>query len=168
MVECLDKSGLVPKDQPCMSSHTCKLSSGAAITCGDVVFLHVQPMQGSPPLHAAQVHAFFSLDFGQVAFVEKYCFQETIPSQYCSKWLVSSPRTLDLVPLENISCAVAYHAAKGKVTCLTPAFLRFWKNANGGSCISATVSQACIEVQNLLAALVTTCVLSLTGLLFYI
>ena len=125
MVECLDKSGLVPKDQPFMSSHTCKLSSGATITCGDVVFLHVQPMQGSPPLHAAQVHAFFSLDFGQVALAEKYCFQETLPSQYCSKWLVSSPRTLDLVPLENISCAVTYHAAKGKVTCLTPAFLRF-------------------------------------------
>lgn len=71
---------------------------------------------------------------GEVALVERYKLQECKPSQMCSTWLVCSPRNLGLISLEEIICAVTYSSAKGKVTCLTPAFLYLWRKMCIGSC----------------------------------
>ena len=123
MLASLCKHGLVPAGGTCMHSRSCRLASGATITCGDVLLL----AEGkTPPFTAAQVHGFFNLDSGNanVALVEKYKLNDWRPAQMCSTWLVSSPRSFCLVILEEILCAVTYSFAKGKVTCLTPPFLQ--------------------------------------------
>ena len=56
--------------------------------------------------------AFFKVPCGDVALVEKYLFQEI------------SNKHPGVASLQEISCAVTYNAAKGRVTCLTPAFLQ--------------------------------------------
>ena len=68
--------------------------------------------------------AFFKVPCGDVALVEKYLFQEISNKQNVSKWTVAVPRNPGLASLQEISCAVTYNAAKGRVTCLTPAFLQ--------------------------------------------
>ena len=122
MLASLHSSGLLLLDGSCMCSSSCKVATGATVTTGDVVYLHVQ-QSGPAPYHAAQVHIFLSLPCGEVALVEKYQFQEWISAQGASKWVISSPKQLKVIALEEICCPVTYTAAKGKLTCLTPAFL---------------------------------------------
>lgn len=126
MLASLHQHGLVLPGVACMQSKSCKLASGATITCGDVVLLLAERHGGhSPQFSAAQVHVFLNLGSGNVnvAVVEAYKFNDWRPAQMCSTWLVCSPRNLCLVSLEEILCPVTYNSAKGKVTCLTPAFL---------------------------------------------
>ena len=127
MLAFLCENGLVPAGGSCMQSKSCRLASGATITCGDVVLLQAEGLRGhTPQFKAAQVHAF--LNFGindNVALVEMYKFNGWRPAQMCSTWLVCSARNLCLISLEDILCAVTYNSAKGKVTCLTPPFLHW-------------------------------------------
>ena len=127
MLASLCQNGLVPAGGSCMQSKSCRLASGATITCGDVVLLQAEGLRGhTPQFKAAQVHAF--LNFGindNVALVEMYKFNDWRPAQMCSTWLVCSARNLCLISLEDILCAVTYNSAKGKVTCLTPPFLHW-------------------------------------------
>jgi hypothetical protein len=106
-----------------MQSSCCKLFSGATITSGDVVCLH-NVDGGSPAFNAAQEHCFLKVPCGDAALVEKYLFQEISNKQNDSKWTVAVPRNPGLASLQEISCAVTYNAAKGRLTCLTPAFLQ--------------------------------------------
>ena len=125
MLAGLHKCGVLPPSASCMCSTSCKLASGATILCGDVVLLHTLQVVGNlPSFAAAQVHSFLQLPIGDVALVEKYEFKDYAPPHYVSKWAVPSPRDLCLVSLEEIICAVTFSAAKGNVTCLTPAFLQ--------------------------------------------
>lgn len=123
MTAFLCNAGVVPVGMPCMQSSCCKLFSGATITSGDVVCLH-NVDGGSPAVNAAQEHCFLKVPCGDVALVEKYLFQEISNKQNVSKWTVAVPRNPGLASLQEISCAVTYNAAKGRVTCLTPAFLQ--------------------------------------------
>lgn len=111
MTAFLCNAGVVPVGMPCMQSSCCKLFSGATITSGDVVCLH-NVDGGSPAVNAAQEHCFLKVPCGDVALVEKYLFQEI------------SNKHPGVASLQEISCAVTYNAAKGRVTCLTPAFLQ--------------------------------------------
>ena len=120
----LCNAGVIPEGMTCMQSLNCKLSSGATVTSGDVVYL--QNVDGcSPAFNAAQVHCFLKAPCGDVALVEKYLHQEISSGQDMSTWAVTVPRNLGLASLDEIICAVTYNAAKGKVTCLTPAFLEY-------------------------------------------
>ena len=111
MTAFLCNAGVVPVRMPCMQSSRCKLFSGATITSGDVVCLH-NVDGGSPAFNAAQEHCFLKVPCGDVALVEKYLFLEI------------SNKHPGVASLQEISCAVTYNAAKGRVTCLTPAFLQ--------------------------------------------
>lgn len=123
MMASLCNAGVVPLGMTCTHSSCCKLSSGATITSGDVVYLH--HVDGCPPgFSAAQVHCFLKVPCGDVALVEKYLFQEMSAEQNVSKWAVTMPRKLGLASLHEIMCAVVYTISRGKVTCLTPAFLQ--------------------------------------------
>ena len=124
MMASLCNAGVVSLGMACMHSSCCKLSSGATLASGDVVYLH-NVDGGSPGFTAAQVHCFLTVPCGDVALVEKYLPQDMSGEQYVSKWAITTPRNLSLASLEEIICAVTYNAAKGKVTCLTPAFLQF-------------------------------------------
>ena len=108
MTAFLCNAGVVPVGMP---SSCCKLFSGATITSGDVVCLH-NVDGGSPAFNAAQEHCFLKVPCGDVALVEKYLFLEI------------SNKHPGVASLQEISCAVTYNAAKGRVTCLTPAFLQ--------------------------------------------
>eukprot|EP00438_Fugacium_kawagutii_P030947 Skav233230 [mRNA] locus=scaffold1215:329634:331538:- [translate_table: standard] len=120
LMNALQSSGLLLAGGTCMCSSSCRLASGATVTSGDVVYLRPE---STSLFSAGQVHCFFQFTFGEVALVEKYIPGEKALSTLVSKWLVPTPRQLTLVPLEEFLCSVTYSNAKGKVTCLTPAFL---------------------------------------------
>ena len=65
-----------------------------------------------------------------------YLFREISNEQNVSKWTVAVPRNPGPASLQEISCAVTYNAAKGKVTCLTPAFSQLWKKMQFASTAS--------------------------------
>ena len=120
MMAALHGTGLLHLGGTCMCSSSCRLASGATITCGDVVYLQ---SASTLPFCAGQVHCFLRFAFGDVALVEKYNAGEKATSRLVSKWVVATPRQLTLVSLEDFLCPVTYSSAKGKVTCLTPAYL---------------------------------------------
>lgn len=120
MMAALQSSGLLYVDSTCMCSSSCRLASGATITCGDVVYLH---SACAMPFCAGQVHCFLQFSFGELALVEKYNVGDEALSTLVSKWIVPSPKHLTFVSLEEILCSVTYSSAKGKVTCLTPPYL---------------------------------------------
>jgi hypothetical protein len=120
MMNALQSSGLLFVGSNCMCASSCKVSSGATITNGDVVYLQSAP---TLPFCAGQVHCFLQFSFGEVALVEKYIAGDKALSTLVSKRNVPTPRQLTFVSLEEILCSVTYSSAKGNVTCLTPPYL---------------------------------------------
>ena len=120
MMNALQSSGLLFVGSNCMCASSCRVSSGATITNGDVVYLQSAP---TLPFCAGQVHCFLQFSFGEVALVEKYIAGDKALSTLVSKWNVPTPRQLAFVSLEEILCSVTYSSAKGNVTCLTPPYL---------------------------------------------
>ena len=120
--------------QDFLCSNSCRLASGGTVTAGDVVYLQSTAVQ----YEAGQIHSFFQSPVaGDLALVERFKCQEVLSTSSVSKWIVCSPRHLAFVQLGDIECPVTYSSAKGKVTCLTPAYL--WAKEEEKSTKSCTL-----------------------------
>ena len=73
--------------QGCLCSTSCKLKSGATVTCGNVAFFISETAPASFPFQAGQIHCILQLQCGDMALVENLRFEEVILSLSVSKWI---------------------------------------------------------------------------------